>query len=542
MPPDNPATATESAAVPDRIEPGKWLVLGAVCLAAVMMPLSFTGPSVALPAIGADLGGSPAALAWVLNAFILAVGSTVMAAGALADLHGRKRMFRIGLILFALTSLGTALAPSLPVLALVRAAQGVAGALAMVGGIAAMAQEFEGAARTRAYSVLGTSFGIGLAFGPIVAGVLVEAFGWRSVFALSVLLALLVLAVGVPRLTESRDPDAKSFDGFGMAGFTAMLLLLTLAIMQGPQSGWSSGIVIALFAGAAAMLVAFLMIERAQARPMLDVSLFTYPRFLAVQSLPVATAYSFVVLLVLIPTRFIGVEGLDASQTGLMLMPLCAPMAVIPFVGALFTRWVSAGVLSGLGLILGAAGLVLLSRVAPGAPLAAFVLPLVMIGVGAAIPWGLMDDLAVSVVPKERAGMATGIFGTMRVAGEAIAIAVTSAVLLALSQSGLREKAGGLGEDAILAAANRVVGGSLAEAASAAGRDASVLRQVYGEAFSTTMLVLAAITLLAAVVAIAFVRRHEVGAGEAEATDEPAGDPAPAPVEAGQRLVASAAD
>jgi len=523
--------AAEPAGPQERIAPEKWLVLGAVCLAAIMMPLSFVGPSVALPAIGREFGGSAAALNWVLNAFILSVGSSVMAAGALADLYGRKRMFRIGLIAFALTSLATALAPSLLILDLLRGAQGVAGALAMCAGISSLAHEFEGRARTQAYSILGTSFGIGLAFGPIINGFLVEALGWRSIFFLSVLLAVLVLIVGVPRLRESRDPDATRFDGFGVAGFSVTLLLLTLAIMQGPQAGWNSPVVIGLFIAAAVMLLVFIQIERMQARPMLDLSLFTYPRFLAVQSLPVATAYSFVVMLVLIPSRFIGIEGMSTAEAGLMMMPLCAPLAVLPFMGALMTRWVSPGVLAGSGLILGAAGLVVLSFIAPGAGLAAFVLPLLMIGVGASLPWGLMDDLAVSVVPKERAGMATGIFATMRVAGEAIAIAITSAILLALSQAGLRDRLGAAAtQDEIVAAGNRLVGGDIGDAAGSGAAlavqvPAAVRAEIYGQAFATTVLILATITVIAAVVAILFVRRHEAAVdGAATGGDEGANE------------------
>jgi MFS family permease len=510
-----PAQAVEGAGPQSSIAPEKWLVLGAVCLAAIMMPLSFVGPSVALPAIGREFGGSAAALNWVLNAFILSVGSSVMAAGALADLYGRKRMFRIGLIAFAVTSLGTALAPNLLTLDLLRAAQGIAGALAMVAGIASLAHEFEGRARTQAYSILGTSFGIGLAFGPIINGILVEALGWRSIFFLSVILAVLVLVVGVPRIRESRDPDAQRFDSFGVASFSATLLLLTFAIMQGPQSGWSDPLVIGLFIAAAGMLAAFIQIERSQERPMLDISLFTYPRFLAVQSLPIATAYSFVVMLVLIPARFIGVEGMSTAQAGLMMLPLCAPLAILPFMGALMTRWVSAGILAGSGLLLGAAGLIVLSFIAPGSGAAAFVLPLLMIGVGASLPWGLMDDLAVSVVPKERAGMATGIFGTMRVAGEAIAIAITSAILLAFSQAGLKERLGASSSpETIISAANRLVGGEVGNASTTTDPTVqpiahAVQAEIYGGAFASTLLILATITVIAALIAILFVRRHE---------------------------------
>ncbi|RJF88948.1 MFS transporter [Oleomonas cavernae] len=493
-----------------RIAPEKWLVLGAVFLAAVMMPLGFVAPVVALPAIGAELGGSAVALNWVVNGAFLAFGSAVMAAGALADMFGRKRLFGIGLVAYTILSLIVAFSPTLLVLDIARTLQGAAGALAMIAGFAALAQEFEGRARTRAFSILGTGFGIGIAFGPIIGGALIGSLGWRAIFVAVAILSLGVLAVGVPRLRESRDPDAKRFDIWGVVAFTVTLTLLTLAIMQGPQSGWSSPLVLALIGGFVVMLGAFLAIERAQERPMLDVTLFTYPRFLAVQSLPVAVAYSFIVVLFVLPARLVGIEGMSAAEAGLLMLPLSAPIAIIPFLGALLTKWVPAGPLSGLGLIIGAVGLGLLAFVAPGAGPVAFVLPLLLIGVGAAIPWGLMDDLAVSVVPKERAGMAVGIFATARVAGESIAIAVTGAVLLGFAQAGL-VRAGKLAPDAVIATANGMVGGKLGEAALAApSLGTGLLTQLYADAFSAAMLVLAAITLVAALIAIVFVRRHEV--------------------------------
>lgn len=500
------------AAPPDAhaSDPGKWLVLGAVCLAGIMMPLSFTGPSVGLPAIARDLGGSATALAWVVNGFILSFGSAVMAAGALADRYGRKRMFRLGLWLFAVASFLVGLAPNVLVLDLLRALQGVMAALAMLSGAASLAHEFEGPARTRAYSLLGTSFGVGLAFGPIICGVFIESLGWRSMFFLCAALAVFVVLVGVPRMRESRDPDAKGFDVLGTASFTAALALLTFGILQAPQSGWGSATVVGLLAAAAVSLVAFVLIERAQARPMLDLSLFLYPRFVGVQSLPISTAFGFVVPLVYLPIRFVGIEGLSEVDAGLMLMPLCLPTAVVPFLGGLLARWIPSGLLCGIGLFVAAAGLASLAVVPPGAAPLAFALPMLAIGVGTAIPWGLMDDLAVSVVPKERAGMAMGIFATMRVAGEAIAIAIIAAVMLALTQGALGLAVDGLAAESVVAAANHVAGGNLAAAGEILpGLGRSGLVAAYAAAFETTMMVLAIITACLGIVAVAVVRRTQ---------------------------------
>ena len=482
---------------------GKAIVLAAVCLAGLMMPLSFTGPAVATPAIARDLGGSPIALAWVVNAFVLAFGSFVLAAGTLADQYGRKRIFRLGVLGFTLLSAVTAFAPSLLVLDLLRGAQGIAAAMAMAGGAASLAQEFDGPARTRAFSLLGTTFGVGLAFGPIWSGLLIEHFGWRAIFLSGTGIGLLVLLVGVPRMRETRDPGAHGIDAWGTATFTAALSLLIFGIVTGPQYGWASPAVLALLGGSFALLAAFATIERRQARPMLDLSLFRYRRFVGVQLLPLATAVCFVVLLILLPIGFIGVEGYSEIRAGLMMIPLSLPMAIVPFLAGMLARRYPAGVLSAAGLVVAAAGLVWLAAIPLGQQSTAIVWPMLLIGAGTGLPWGLMDDLSVSVVPKERAGMATGIFSTMRLAGEAVALAAAAALLLALTQSGLAHT---LHEPravaAIPAIANDMAAGALGHAAAQLGGEGrALLVAVYADAFRTLLLVLAALTLAGALAA-----------------------------------------
>jgi MFS family permease len=481
---------------------GRHLVLAAVFLVAVIMPLSFTGPAVATPAIGRDLAGELSQLVWIVNGFMLAFGSTIMLGGALADQFGRKRMFRLGAISFTLTSFAVGLAPNVLILDLLRALQGVAAALTISAGFAAVAQEFEGPARTRALGLLGTGFGIGIAFGPIIAGALIEHLNWRALFFATALAGLIILVAGVPRMRETRDPGATGIDLWGAASFTAMLVALIFGIMLGPDHGWAHPLVVALLAGAAILLAGFIAIELLQRRPMLDLSLFRYARFVSVQALPVAVAYSFVVPFILLPARFIRIEGMSEMEVGLMLLPLSLPIATIPFIAANIARWIPSGILAGLGLIVAGTGVLLLALVPVGSPAMAFVLPLVLIGAGAALPWGLMDDLAISVVPTERAGMATGIFGTMRVAGETVAIALVGALMTVFVSTDL-----GANLAHAPGAANAIAGGDLDAASTLAPALArAAAADAYGNAFRATMLICAAITFVAALVTLATLR------------------------------------
>jgi hypothetical protein len=328
--------------------------------------------------------------------------------------------------------------------------------------------------------------------------------------------SLVALCIAAPSMRESRNPDAMGLDMPGTATFTAALSLLTLGVLQAPDSGWGSPWVLCALAGAALMGAAFIAIERRVAHPMLDLSLFRFPRFVGVQLLAAAPAYGFVVLLVLLPIRFIGLEGRSALEAGTFMFALSGPILVVPTLAASLAHRFSAGVISAVGLLVCAAGLFWLSRCAPGTPLHDIVWPLLLIGAGIGLPWGLMDGLAVSVVPRERAGMASGIFNTVRVAGEGIALALVGAGLTALVTVQLGHAA------AASQAAQRVTTGDLSQAlALLPGLDRAALLHAYGAAFGTLLCVLAGVTVLTALVVFAFLRGEthaEAGAVALEST------------------------
>ncbi|MDG4881591.1 MFS transporter [Mesorhizobium sp. WSM4884] len=484
---------------------GRWLVLLSVCLAAMTMPLSFTGPAVALSRIAADLGGSPIELNWVTNAFMLTFGASLMAAGALADNHGRKRIFLAGLATYVLAALGATIATDIVWFDIFRALQGIGGAAAFAGGASALAQEFDGQLRLRAFSFLGTSFGIGLAFGPVASGLLIDAFGWRAIFFLVAVLTVGAASLGLRTVTDSRDPDAAGLDWAGAGTFTIALAALTYGVLQAPQNGWTDPVVIALLGMAAICFVAFVIVERRVHRPMLDLTLFRFPRFVGVQFLAAAPAYAFVVLLVLLPIRFIGIEGMSEIKAGQLMICLSGPLLILPLLAGQLARWVAPATISGIGLLVAAAGLVWLSRV-PAAD-GALMAPLVLIGIGIALPWGLMDGLAVSVVPKERAGMAVGIFNTTRVASEGVALAIVMAALSGFTATELGNQR--LASPALAATAAQLLAtGNIGETTQhLPTANATALIQAYEAAFDRLLVVLATITFLTAIVVFLGLRR-----------------------------------
>lgn len=478
----------------------RYKVLTAICISAVIIPLVFTGPAISTPAVGRDLGGDQASMSWIVNAYAIAFGGCVMAAGALGDHIGRKRCFVSGLVLFTITSVLIGFTPNLLALNLLRAVEGIGGAFVLTSATSLLAQEFEGDERTRAFSLLGTAFGVGLAFGPMASGFLIETLGWRSLYFAIALISILILALGTPRIRESRNPDAKGIDWSGTVLFTAALVLVTFGIVQGPQDGWGSGRVIALFVASALLLTAFVIVELRSARPMLDLSLFRYPRFIGVQILPVATGFSFIALIVYLPTWFIAVQARDEFAAGLAILPLTAPMLVVPLLAGRLARRLSPGILSGVGFLISAGGALLLLGMSPGTSVWPMVLPMLLIGIGNGIPWGLMDALSVSVVPKERAGMAAGIFTTMRVAGEAIAIAAIGAALIGFTVGRLSvrstEQTITLPETAAVLANGIGSGATVNLGASVS----ALVYESYTDAFHAVLIVLAVLAALAAMV------------------------------------------
>ncbi|MFC0269652.1 MFS transporter [Kushneria aurantia] len=487
------------------------LSLLAVCLAAAAMPLTFTGTAVALPAIGSALGGTPVAMAWATNAFMLTFGSALMVAGALADSYGRRRVFLSGALAFALFSLALVFAPNIVIFDLLRGAQGLAAAAAYAGGAAALAQNFHGAARLRAFSLVGTSFGVGLSLGPVASGLMAEAFGWRSIFLAVVAFTGLAFLLGRRSLNESRDPAASGLDWRGALSFTAMLVLFTCAMLWVPALGMRAPLVLTLLAGSVVCLALFIHTERRLARPMLDLSLFRYPRFIGVQLLAAAPAYGFVVLLILLPVRFVAIEGMSEAAAGALMIAMSAPLLVLPVLAGMATRWLRPATICGLGLLISAVGLLWLAMTPVGAPVLSTALAMLVIGIGIGLPWGLMDGLAVSVVPKERAGMATGIFSTVRVAGEGVALAVVGAILAGLIATHI--KASGVAGPAG-AVAQRLAGGDPGGALTllTAGDSADLL-SAYSAAFGGLLLLLAGITAVTALVVFLFLGREEREAG-----------------------------
>jgi MFS family permease len=491
--------------------PGLALLL--VCAAGALTPAGITGPSVALPAIGVDLGASLVGLQWIVNAYNLTFASAMLAGGTVADLLGRRRVFTIGLICYGAAGALGAVSSHIVVLDVLRALAGVGAAFVVTSGSALLADVFrDPAARARAFSLLGASFGAGLALGPSTAGFLVSGFGWQAVFAAHALIAAAVLA-GVHTLPESRGPAGARIDHPGIATFTSSLFLLMLAVVEGPQQGWTAPLVVGAFAGAAALMAAFVAVERRATRPMLDLSLLVNGRFVAVCAVPVVLAFGFVCLLVFLPSYFIGVLGQSPGDAGLTMMLMTVPVVVLPLIAGRLATTLPVGLLLGVATGLIAAGAAWLTVVAPDIGVLGLAGPLLTIGSGVGISFGIIDGAAVGTVEPERAGMAAGLFNTVRLGSEAVAVACMGALLVSITRAELADALPDETAASIDMAANQLTQGDMAAAVGTVGdlpAAAALLGAAHTASLQTVLWVLAALSAVIVPVIVLLLRPRNI--------------------------------
>jgi EmrB/QacA subfamily drug resistance transporter len=422
----------------------KWWTLLAVSVATFMLLLDITVVNVALPSIREDLGASFTDLQWVVDAYALTLAALVLTAGSLADRLGRRRLFAGGLAIFSLASLLCALAPDPTFLNVARALQGVGGAVMFAVSLALIAQEFTaGRERGMAMGLYGGTIGMAVAIGPLVGGALTDSLGWESIFYLNVPIGLLAIAVTYLKVRESRDPHATRIDWAGVGTFSGALFLLVLALVRGNDEGWGSSPIIALFAGSAALLVAFLAVERRVAEPMLPLGLFRRPAFTGVQLAAFAVSGSMFALFLYLTLYLQNYLGLSPLEAGVRYLPITlASFVAAPIAGALLSR-VPARLMMSVGLAVGGVGLLLMSGIGAGDDWTTLLGGFLVAGAGVGLLNPVIADVAVSVVPKERSGMAAGINDTFRQVGVAVGIAVWGAIFVGRGADKVAELAAG---------------------------------------------------------------------------------------------------
>jgi EmrB/QacA subfamily drug resistance transporter len=408
------------------------LLLLIVCLAQFMVILDIGIVNVALPSIRGALDFSPVGLQWVVNAYTLTFAGFLLLGGRASDLFGRRRVFLAGTALFALASLGCALSDSRELLVGARAVQGIGAAVISPASLAILTTAFsEGRERNRALGFWGAMGGIGGASGVLLGGLLTQGFGWQSVFLVNVPVGVAVLVAGRRLIPEGRaELGHRHLDLRGAILVTTGFVVLVYGIVRSDTLGWGSAGVLGPIVAGLALLAAFLFVEgRLSRAPLMPLRIFAMARLRAA-NIVILALYSAVFVMWFFVSLYVQqVLGFDAIQTGLGFLPMTLAVAVASWQAPRLTaRFGARGTLTS-GMLLAAAGLLLLSRIAPGDSYAAAVLPggvLTATGLGLSLVPATI--VAVQGVAPGEAGLASGLLNTSRMFGGALGLAVLTTI------------------------------------------------------------------------------------------------------------------
>ena len=414
----------------------KWWTLIAVCTAIFMLLLDITVVNVALPDIQRSLHSSFSDLQWVVDAYALTLAAFLLTAGVVGDMFGRREVFAIGLAVFSVASLVCGLSTTSLMLNLARAVQGVGGAIMFATSLALIAQAFQGKDRGTAFGIFGAVSGGAVAVGPLVGGAITSGIGWRWIFFVNVPIGILAIVVTMARMQESRDPNTKRIDWIGFITFSASLFMLVYALVRGNTAGWGSPEIVGLLAGAAVLMVAFIVAELRQREPMLDLSLFRRPAMIGISGAAFTLSASIFALFLYL-TLFIQDDlGYGPLAAGVRFLPLTLlAFLVAPIAGRLTVRF-PARYMLGVGLLLVAVGCLLMATIQSSSEWTVLLPGFILAGAGIGMINPVLASSAVAVVPPEQSGMASGINSTFRQVGIATGIAGLGAIF----QSDIKSK------------------------------------------------------------------------------------------------------
>jgi EmrB/QacA subfamily drug resistance transporter len=437
---------------------GRWVITAAVLGSGIAF-LDSTVVNVALPHIGADLGGGLSGLQWTLDGYLLTLSALLLLGGALGDEYGRKRMFVIGLVWFTVASVLCGLAPSIGALIAARALQGAGGALLVPGSLALITASFRSEDHGSAIGAWSGLTGVATALGPFLGGWLVDAVSWRLVFLINVPLAAVALWVTNRHVPESRDPQAgKRPDFAGAATATVGLAGLVFALIQGPAHGWSPFVVLAGLVGVAG-LVAFPFVEMRVASPLVPLEIFKSRQFSGANGTTFVVYAALGVALFLVVVELQTSLGYSALEAGTATLPITVLMLFLsPRAGRLSQR-IGPRIPMTIGPLVVAVGLVMLAGIGPGTAYLTGILPgLVVFGLGLSLTVAPLTAAVMGSVEENHVGVGSGVNNAVaRVAG-LLAVAVLPALAGLESASAGAEFSDGVARALYISAALAVIG------------------------------------------------------------------------------------
>jgi DHA2 family methylenomycin A resistance protein-like MFS transporter len=397
----------------------------AACLGFVVVLIDVSVVNVALDALRAAFHADVTGLQWVVNAYALVFASSLLMAGALGDRFGAKRVFMTGFAIFTLTSLGCGVAHSLQALIVWRLAQGAGAALLVPNSLSVLRQAFQDlAARHRAIGWWGAGGGIALAAGPVLGGLLVDTFGWRSIFLINVPIGLVGIGMTARYALNSPAQPGRSLDLPAQLTGAFALATLTFALTEASGLGWASPVILIALALCAALGVLFLWLEARNPAAMLPLSLFSDRIVASTTALGMIVNLVFYGMVFTFSLLFQSIWHLTPQRTGLAFLPMMAILMVMNIIAGRLLSRIGARALTTAGLLIASAGYLLMLPALMKHSYGLLVLPMLLAGGGIALVVPTITNALMTAVSGTQSGIASGLLNAARQIGGVIGVAL----------------------------------------------------------------------------------------------------------------------
>jgi EmrB/QacA subfamily drug resistance transporter len=412
----------------------KWWTLAGACSGLFVLMLDSTVVALALPSIRDELGASAAALQWVMNGYLLTIAVLVVTAGRLGDMFGRRRVFLVGMVIFAAGSIVSGASQSPEMLIGGRVLQGAGAAPMLSLSLAIVCNAFPAGEQARALGIWAAVSAIALAIGPVVGGALI-AIDWRLIFWINLPVLIAGIATVLAAAPESTDPGAgRRIDLPGLLVLTIGLTALVLSMIQ--SRVWPAAVTAALAASGIALALLFWRVERRARHPIVEFELFRNGPYFGASAAAFAVVGSYWAVMFFQPQYLQDARGHSAILSGLLILPVTAPMvAISPFSGALIGRFGARRLMTA-GMLCGTAGLLVLTRLGPDSSYALLLAGYLLFGIAIGLVYAPMSTAAMAAMPPEKVGIASGVLAMDRVLAGSLALAATGAAFHALQAHG----------------------------------------------------------------------------------------------------------
>jgi EmrB/QacA subfamily drug resistance transporter len=430
---------TSEELVPELSRRRRLLVLAVCCSSLFIVGLDATIVNIALPSIQRDLHAPVSGLQWTIDAYTLVVASFLILAGSTGDRVGRRRTFQVGLATFTLGSLLCSLAPSLGWLVAFRGMQAIGGSMLNPVALSIIANTFtDDRERARAFGIWGAVFGLSMAMGPVVGGVLVATVGWRGIFWVNIPVGIAAIVATALVVPESRAAHGRRVDPVGQVLIIVMLASLTYAIIEGPRLGWSSGTILGLFGVSAAAAAALAIYEPRREEPLLDLRFFRSAPFTGAVVIAI-TAFSALAGFLFLNTLYLqDARHLSALHAGLYTLPMAAMTVLLAPLSGRITGQRGPRIPLLVAGVMTTAGALMMAGVTATTPVAFLMLAYVVIGIGNGMVNPPISNTAVSGMPRSQAGVAAAVASTSRQVGSSLGVALTGSAMASALHGSLR--------------------------------------------------------------------------------------------------------